>query len=166
MKRVKVFLTAVLAAVLVMGSITPVYAYFTANAEARGGLPIKSIDTNPKEKVLDGQKQLTVENSENGTPVYVRARAFSGDASAALTYTAEVGWTDGGDGWWYYTNILNSSESTTVLTADISKVIPEDAKVGDNFNVVVVYESVAPMANIEGAQATFQAYEAQEGGNQ
>jgi len=166
MKRIKVFLTAVLAAVLVMGSITPVYAYFTANAEARGGLPIKSIDTTIKEKVLNGEKQVTIYNSENGTPVYVRARGISGDASANLTYTAEQGWIDGGDGWWYYSSILDSSETTTILTANISKVIPADAEVGDNFNVVVVYEAVLPMKDVEGAQATFQAFIAQEGGNQ
>lgn len=174
MKRAKILLASLIAGMILCIGIVPVYGYFTANTQSSGGLEIKPIDTSIRETVLENSKQLVIENSEKGAPVYVRARGFSGDDSAGLTYSGETGWVDGGDGWWYYTPLLlpkNSAQeqpgTTTKLIVDISKIIPgtDKAEPGDNFNVVVVYESVLPMDGVEGCQATFQAFINQEGGN-
>jgi len=169
MKRNKIILSVVLTCILVCCSALPAYAYFTANTRAAGNLIIEPIHTTPHEKVVDKEKQLTIKNEEDGTPVYVRARGFAGDDSD-LEYIPEEGWSDGGDGWWYYESILAPGELTTELRINISKVIPEDAEVGDSFNVAVVYESIRPVAGesgeLLGSQASFQAFVSKlEGGN-
>ena len=170
MKRTKILLAALIAGMILCTGIIPVYGYFTANTQSSGGLEIKPIDTTPHEDVVGNSKNLVITNNRRGAPVYVRARGFSGDSSANLSYTPGEGWVDGGDGWWYYTPLLppesdEQSGRTTTLSVDISKVIPEGAEPGDNFNVVVVYEAVLPMDGVEGAQATFQAFISQGGGN-
>lgn len=172
MKRTKILLASLLAGVILCTGIIPVYGYFTANTQSSGGLEIKPIDTSISETVVGNNKNLVISNSSDGAPVYVRARGFSGDDSADLSYSGGEGWVDGGDGWWYYTPLLlpedteqEQSGKTTTLSVDISKILPEDAEPGDNFNVVVVYESVLPMDGVEGAQATFAAFISQEGGN-
>ena len=165
MKRKSFLLTALAAGLILSSLVSPAYGYFTANTQAEGGLVIEPIETHPEEKIVAGEKQVTIHNEEKAAPVYVRARGFSGDDSD-LSYSAESGWTDGNDGWWYYDPILEAGTQTSVLIANISKVIPAEAEVGDNFNIVVVYEAIRAMDGVDGAKATFAAYLAQEGENQ
>ena len=170
MKRTKILLASLIAAVILCAGIAPAYGYFTANTQSSGTLEIKPIDTNMREKVVSGVKEITIFNNPGGAPVYVRARGFSGDDSANLSYSAGEGWVDGGDGWWYYEPVLNPKNEaaketgeTTPLDVNISKVIPAEAKPGDNFNVAVVYEAVLPIDGVESAQATFQEFISQGG---
>ena len=46
----------------------------------------------------------------------------------------------GSDGYYYYTPIVNAGETTTILKVLIGNV-PEDVKEGDEFNVIVIYET-------------------------
>ena len=163
--RRKGFLPAVILTGLILCFIAaPAYGYFTANTQAEGGLVIEPIHTTPDEDIVNQEKHLKIHNEDDGTPVYVRARGFSGDDSA-LVYSGEDGWIDGDDGWWYYEPILDQDADTSVLTISISKVIPVDAEVGDSFNVVVVYEAIRPVDGAVGSQESFKAYLAEEGGN-
>lgn len=164
MKR-KILLTAIMASLLVCFLAAPAHAYFTANTQAEGGMKIKPVETYPKEDIVDREKILTVYNDKDAAPVYIRARGFSGD-DADLEYTGGEGWIDGGDGWWYYEPILQPGEHTTQLIVNISKVLPDGAEVGDNFNIVVVYEAIRLVDGAEGARDAYAKYLAQEGDEQ
>lgn len=143
MKRKNLILVA-LALVLVLGaSMGSAWAYFTANAEAAGGYPIRlGGRTDIGEDFSAWTKHITVSNEEGGQPVYVRAKAFSGSEYSLIYSDASGLWTPGGDGYYYYGAILNGGETTDELLVKIAGV-PEDADLEDaeSFNVVVVYES-------------------------
>lgn len=141
MKTKRSIILALAAVVLVLAvSLPTAWAYFTTYTEAKGGVPLQPwrVETKIKEEVTNWVKHVVIENSEDGGPVYVRARAYSGSIYP-LTYTGE-GWTDGGDGFWYYDGILNGGEATPELLVKIDGV-PKDAVDGQEFNVVVVYET-------------------------
>jgi hypothetical protein len=65
-----------------------------------------------------------------------------------LDYSGD-NWSDGGDGYWYYNGYIGNGESTTVLNVEI-KNIPAEVKAGDNFNVVVIYETTPVQYDSDG----------------
>ena len=137
MKKKNIFLLA-LAVVLVLSvSVVPAMSYFTTYAEAKGGYVLELGDTDIDENFSDWTKRVVITNSEDGQPVYVRARAFAG-SQFELRYGG-TGWTAGNDGWFYYDEILYGGENTTELLIQINN-IPEDVMQDDSFNVAVVYE--------------------------
>ena len=158
MKFHKLILASVIAAMVLNVTIMPVSAYFTANTEAEGGLRIVPESNEPHEYIVDKEKRLTIENDVDAAPVFVRARGFSGDDSD-LTYDGE-NWHDGGDGWWYYDEILEAGQTTEALVISIEKVLPEDAEPGDNFNVIVVYESTRVKNGYTDAESAFRSADA------
>lgn len=144
MKKSKMILAA--AAVVLPLSVAggSALAYFTANTTASGGYPVwVGTDTVIEEEFGNWTKHITITNSANsngGGPVYVRAKAFSGD-KYSLKYSGS-GWSDGGDGYWYYTDngyVLKPGESTSVLDVKIENV-PADEAEKEEFNVIVIYE--------------------------
>lgn len=135
---------ASLAAVAVLGaSLGVAWAYFTTYAEAKGGYLLRlGSETRIEEEFTNWTKHLSVSNNEGSGPVYVRARAFCGSAYT-LTYSSGSGkWRDGGDGFYYYDEILYGGQTADPLDVRIDG-IPADGDLedGDGFNVVVVYES-------------------------
>lgn len=153
MKR-KAIIAVALGAVLALGlSVGPAMAYFTDSTMASGGLVVNvKPDTDITEEFDSNGKHITITNSENATcAVFVRARAF---ASLDVTYSGS-GWHQGvaanGEDpeWWYYDTELAPNSSTSTLDAKIT--FPADAEVGDNYNVVVVYESTPAMYNEDGS---------------
>ena len=139
MKRAKILLAA-LALLLVIGvSVPSAMAYFTAYTEAQGAqsLTLAPKTTFEETEVQNWTKHLVMQNTGE-SPVYVRARAFAG-SEFTLTYSGN-GWSDGGDGYWYYGAILEAGQSSEELLVAIGN-IPQDVKEGDGFNVAVVYEA-------------------------
>ena len=137
----KFLLPAALAFALILGvSVQSAMAYFTTYASAEGGYSISlpGSETDMGEDFSGWQKRVVVSNTEDSMPVFVRARAFAGDAYT-LTYSGE-GWTPGSDGYYYYSDVLPGGAETTELLVNIDG-IPEDVQSGDNFNVIVVYET-------------------------
>ena len=126
----------VLAVLLVFIAAAPIqesFAYFTAHDEASGKAVVDlTWSTELKEEIKDNEKHITIVNTGE-TPVIVRARVFA--AEYAKT-TPGAGWTTSNeDGWWYYSEILQPSQSTSELLVSI---------VGDpgyDFEIVVVHES-------------------------
>jgi len=160
-----ILLAAAMAAALLCLIAGHAYGYFTANSHAEGTLVIAPLNVVPHETIAERGKQLALTNEENSAAAYVRARGFCGDDSA-LQYTAESGWTDGGDGWWYFDPVLEPGQSTSALKIDISAVLPENPKIGDSFNIVVVFESIRPEVGADGAKETFRAFLNRQGGEQ
>ena len=134
-------LLGILAVCLILSAgIGSATAYFTTYSTAEGGQLLDLGDsTKIEEQVSNWTKHLKISSDKESEPVFVRARAICG-SQYALVYSGGDGWSDGGDGWWYYGPILYAEGSTTVLDVKIEN-IPEDAKEGDSFNVVVYYQS-------------------------
>ena len=140
----------VLAVLLVFCStIGESLAYFSTYATARGGYTIKS-EPDIHEEFTQKNKAITITNKVGASPVFVRVKVFNG-SEFKMEYGLGENWSvknyDGvEDGYFYYTQALDGGQATTVLNATI-KEIPERLKDKDEFNIVVIYESVLAVAD-------------------
>ena len=136
----------VLAIVLVLCStIGMSFAYFTTYASSQGGY-VNMSQPRIDEKFENKKKTIWITNSDNASPIFVRAKVFSG-SEYELSYDTGANWTfNTSDEYWYYNVPLLGGERTTDLIASIDK-IPEGLKNGDEFNIVVIYESVLAVYN-------------------
>ena len=139
MKKHNVIL-GIAAAVMVLTAAVPnALAYFTTYVSARGSQEVVLRDeTRVQESVKGNVKSITITSDPNSEPVYVRAKAFAPNGYT-LTFTG-TGWTTEGDaeGWHYYEDTISKGGSAETL--DVKFTIPEGTKVGDTFNVIVIYE--------------------------
>lgn len=149
MKKKSIFLAA-LAVILVLGASVPfAWGYFSTYTEARGGIrltPWKQ-ETQIKEEVSNWTKHVVITNSAEGSPVYIRARAFAG-SEYQISYEAGDSWTLQNDGFYYYNSILGPGEETPELLVKINK--PDESEEEQEFNVVVVYESTPVRYDAQG----------------
>ena len=107
--------TLALTGTLAVGSAM---AYFTTYSTAGGGVKMNMgfTETVPKEDVDENGKHITIENTGN-YDCFVRVTAF---APVKLTYNApDGGWTDRGDGYWYYDEVLPAKAKTTNQTFSV-----------------------------------------------
>ena len=151
MKKASVCAALLAAVMAAFASLPAAWGYFTTYTQVRGGLPIYlGHETEIHEEVSDMTKHLTIENQEDSSVVFVRARGFS-DSAHPLTYTCEVegDWKEGNDGFWYYQKPLAPGETTSTLHVKIDLPAGEPEE-GDNFNVVVVYESTLALYDAQG----------------
>ena len=141
MKRLNIILSGLLLVMILCTSIGTAMAYFTANTEAEGAVPLTLGDREEiEEEFQDWVKHVTITSQEDSEPVYIRAKVFYSVASGLTADVGGKGWSAGDDGYYYYGKIVKEKESTTSLDVAIGN-IPKDAKEGDEFNVVVIYES-------------------------
>lgn len=140
-KFVAIAMAAIIVVAALVTGVGKTIAYFTTYAEAKGSQEIILGDsTTVTEKFKDWVKSVTISNdAQPSQPVFVRVKAFSG-STYPLTYIGDANWSKGKDGYYYYALPLNPGESTTKLDVKIEG-IPDNPENGDNFNVVVVYES-------------------------
>lgn len=111
-------------------------AYFTTYVTAAGGHPVAlGYETRIEEEVENMTKHIVIANTGE-SDCYVRVRVFSG-SQFHVSMTPGDGWSDGGDGFWYYDGILPVGEKTSELLAAIED-IPEDYE--ETFNIIVVQE--------------------------
>lgn len=141
MKKKSVIFAAI-AVVLVLAANLPLaWGYFSTYTEAQGGKPIqpRREETEIKEpEVTNWAKHVVITNSEDGSPMYIRAKAFGG-SEYDLTYESDGSWELGDEGFYYYKNILDAGGETSELLVKINN-RPADEN-GQEFNVVVIYES-------------------------
>lgn len=134
----KTFWTVLIALTLVVGvSVKGAMAYFTTYVTAKGGYALELGDEGQiEEEVKDMTKIVSVKNT--GTqPEYVRVKVFFGSATGVtVTYEPTTGWSQHDDGYWYYSEVVQPGESTSVLNIKITA----DETVTPEFNVVVVQE--------------------------
>ncbi len=140
MKTKLLFIIAAIALVISTVAVKPAMAFFTDTVTTSGGFKISVGDGTPEidEKVEDLTKKITIKNTGD-YPIFVRAKAIYPD-NCTVTLTVTEGWSDGGDGYYYYANPIAPGESTPVdtpLTLAITR------KVGDTgtFNVIIVQEA-------------------------
>ncbi|MCI8465709.1 MAG: hypothetical protein HFI63_07615 [Lachnospiraceae bacterium] len=151
MKKKSNLLAVLALAVILSAGIGKAWAYFTTYAEAAGGYTIELGDrTEIQEEFGEWTKRVSVSNNEtSGQSVYIRAKAFSGNAYE-LTYEDESGkWTPGDGGYYYYSDPVKAGEATGELLVHIGN-IPQNANEGDRFHVAVVYESTPVRYDADG----------------
>ncbi|MCI9338386.1 MAG: hypothetical protein HFH93_12790 [Lachnospiraceae bacterium] len=132
-------------------------AYFTTFATAKGGHQI-TVDTKSQitEQFSDWTKRIRLDNTGTAE-CYVRVRVFAG-STYGLEYAGSPGWRDGGDGYWYYDEILPAGGSTGTLDVKITlpTVTVEDPALEtpppytEDFNVVVIQECTAVLYTEDG----------------
>lgn len=148
MKR-RTHILALLAMVLVLGAgIGPAWAYFTDTTTVQGSLPISVEPTTTiTEENGPGTKTIRIQNTSQAVNVWVRARvyaAFELGADAAGT-----GWSGQINDWYEYGDPVAPGAETEPLKVTFKlkrkydpKENPTGAQPDDEFNVIVVYESI------------------------
>lgn len=149
-KRNKILLVVALTLVLSL-TVGLTLAYFSDYTEAKGGKTVTlGGRTEIHEVPHENFKDITIENTGE-TDVMVRVAVYG---PGEIKYPEEVeGWTDGGDGYWYYDYVLPpdaGKDTTTTLTA--SWTVPKD-QAGD-YNVVITQESEMVVYNSTGSIMT------------
>ncbi len=154
LRFVKQAAAPLLAAVMVLGAwVGPSASYFTTYVTAEGGytLELSQRKVLTHEEVDANVKNISVQNVGE-QECYARVRVVASDP-VAVTYSGS-GWSDGGDGYWYYAGPLQPGELTGVLAAAINlptespeRPIPE----GTELNVVVVSECAPVLYDDSGA---------------
>lgn len=142
MKKKNIVLMLLAVGMLLTTGIGHSWAYFTTYTRAQGGYSIHLGDrTEVQEDFSAWTKHVSITNSADSQPVYIRARAFCG-SSYELVYSSESGkWIyNNEDGYYYYQEIVRGGESTDELLVKITNV-PEEITDPASFHVVVVYES-------------------------
>jgi hypothetical protein len=145
----KVTLLAAAALVLVLGvSVGTAMAYFTTYATAKGGVPVTlGAQTTIHEEYENWTKTVSMENTGE-VPVFVRAKVIAGSQIAIAV--EGTGWSEGSDGYWYYSEALPVGGTTANLVAFIAK----DEDLTSSFNVVVVQECTPVMYDANGNAVT------------
>ena len=142
-----------LAAIMIVttAGIGSAWAYFTTYCSAKGGYTIELGDqTEIEEEFSNWTKHVSITSAADSQPVYVRARGYCG-SSYSLIYSDSTGkWTPGDDGWYYYSDVVNASESTDTLDIRIEGV-PSDVTDPASFNVAVVYETTPVQYHEDGS---------------
>lgn len=142
------------------------WSYFTTYESAQGGYTINlGYETEIHEEVIGAQKEVTITNINKqdappSQPVFIRVKAF-GSEKYQLKYEG-TGWlknssecsydnyNTGDNEWYYYNGIVNGGDSTSKLFIGFTFPKTEEVKDGDNFNIVVVYESTLVRYDDEG----------------
>ena len=138
--RFRKWLPAFAAAELIcISSVGDANAYFTTYVIAKGGYSWRHSES-LNDDVKEWDKYVSVTSKEGSIPVYVRVKGFAG-SKYTLTYLGD-GWTNNiSDGYYYYNEALEGGKTTSSLRVAISD-IPSSPEDGENFNVVVIYETI------------------------
>lgn len=143
------------AAATLVGSLSvgSVLAYFTTYTRAEGGvvLDLGFTQTLPEEKVVNGAKQVTIQNTGD-YDCYVRMKALVGD-DYTISYSEpgeEEKWTPGAEGFYYYSDIL-AAKTGVSSRIDVNIIFPEpeDGK-APAFNVIIIQECTPVLYDNEG----------------
>lgn len=151
MKRRNLLLAALAVVLVLSAGIGTASAYFTARLVTYGGHVVElgsSGTTEVYERFSQWTKHVTVTSAADSEPAYIRIRAYYG-SSYSVAYNGNGAWSDGGDGWWYYNSILQPASSTDEFDVTITNV-PTDVTEGDEFNIVVIYESTSVRYRADG----------------
>ena len=140
MKTKWLFLAAAITLIISAVAVKPTMAYFTDTTKAEGGFQIKIGDGDPEihEEVSGMTKKITIKNTGD-YPIFVRAKAIYPD-DCKVTFEPTGGWSDGGDGYYYYDNPVAPKESTPEDTPLTLKISRAETSTGD-FNVIIVQEA-------------------------
>ncbi|MBR6114869.1 MAG: hypothetical protein IKQ10_06745 [Oscillospiraceae bacterium] len=152
MKKSKLLLAGVALVLLVCFSIGSASAYFTDYERVQGVgtiflAPSTEITEEPPDP-QDGRKVVTVSNSSEDMAMYFRAKVFT---SLKGWYITGDGWSSGAGDYYYYADPVEPQGAAGPMTVNFE--LPEDAKDGDEVNIIVVYETIPAVPADTGYQA-------------
>ena len=145
MNRVNKLLIALSVAMLLIVSVPEALSYFSTYTYTKGGRKLSfANDSKIEEKMSGNTKKIKVTANPNSGDIYVRVRIYAPDLPyLSIGTIAGADWSSSGD-YWVYGKVLKAGDSTSVLDVPIV-VDPDkakDTKEGDQFHVIVIYESV------------------------
>lgn len=148
---------AAAAAVLAAGpAVGRAMAYFTANAQASGGVTLNMNFTEiiPEEEIVNREKQISITNM-GAVECYVRVKVLTGAAYQELLtykYAPEAWEQQGDDGYFYYKEIVPPEGRTDTLFAGLVGVEAEALENGlEDFNVIVAAECTPVLYHEDGS---------------
>ena len=160
----KSWILSLLALVLIAcAMVQPALAYFTANTQADGKIPLHFGRKTEIEEAVDGlHKAVTIKNTggdhpEYADPVWVRAKAYVGQQYKQYLVVEGTDWTsvsdpdDPDNPWWVYGKPVPVGGTAAVLNVSLVN-MPVDHGEEHQFkdvNVAVVYESVTAYYNVD-----------------
>lgn len=132
------------------GQINSANAYFTTYVTAKGGYVVSwEHHEEMTETFSEWTKYVTIASKADSVPTFIRVKAF-GDTKYDLKIMGNDWEYNPADDFYYYKKDLQGGQITTPLSVKISN-IPVSPREGDNFNVVVVYESIVAEYNQDGS---------------
>lgn len=169
MKRKNLFLSIFALLLIACAVIIPAAAYFTANTNADGSIPLFFYRKTEIDEEMQGlNKLVTIKNTggdhpEYADPVWIRAKAYIGQSYADSDHfnVSGTNWTykvlDGEtEGWWYYDFPVPVYGETTPLLVEVKNLpVNGDHQENDEFyvssiGVGVIYESTTAIYNEAG----------------
>ena len=143
MKKSKLLFVLISLVLVLFVSVPNALAYFSTYTITKGTKTIHIQDsTQISEKVEDWTKKIVVKADPDSDYVYVRVKVY---APSYILKTLKIngdGWTKDGD-YFYYGDPINDGNQTNQLDVLIDNTnLPTDSKDGDEFHIVVVYESI------------------------
>ncbi|MBE5911510.1 hypothetical protein [Pseudobutyrivibrio sp.] len=135
------------ALVLVSGTaVKPAIAYFTDTISTEGKIELKLGDSEippMEDKVENMIKKISISNTGD-YELLVRAKALYPD-NCTVTLVDSEGWSDGGDGYYYYSDIVSPGEKTNQLLLQIN------SEAEESFNVIIVQEGAKVIYDEDGS---------------
>ena len=155
MKKRRILLALLAMALSAVTALPAATAYFTPSTSALGGRTLwLGGGAGIEETYGEWQKTAVISAVAPSQPLYVRARAYS---KFPLSYKGD-GWTDGGDGWWYYEmplanyqgqpDSLQKSAGPLIICIEEVRLALNEKPAG--FEVPVVYETAPVQYNENG----------------
>ena len=154
MNRVNKLLITLSVAMLLIVSVPEALSYFSTYTYTKGGRKLSfANDSKIEEKMSGNTKKIKVTANEDSGDIYVRVRVFAPDLPyLSIGTITGTDWSQDGD-YWVYGKILKAGLSTSVL--DVPIVVDaekaKDTNEGDQFHVIVIYESVPVKYNTDGS---------------
>ena len=150
----KTICLAMAAMFLVIGlSVGTAMAYFTTYAVAEGGYSIAlggtEVEIEEEVDLVDPRKDIKIKNIGDQES-FVRLKVLTGNVLKENMQCTEPGgenkWVSGNDDYYYFSDVLQPDESTTMLT--VSFVFPKEEL--KQFNVIIVQECTPVLYDADG----------------
>ncbi len=147
--KYKKYLLIAAAALLMIGAaaVSPAMAYFTDTHTASGMVTLSLGDSNVKpDESFDGMNKLITVTNTGDYAVFVRVKAIYGsNCTVTLDAASSSGWSEGGDGYYYYalplagkTGDASVGESSSQLKLIVAA---KEDTTADSFNVIILEEA-------------------------
>lgn len=143
MKKNKMLVVLVSLVLVLLVSVPSALAYFSTYTITKGTKTIHIEDsTQINEIVEDWTKKIVLKADSGSDYVFVRVKIFAPDYISDVLTISGKDWKKDGD-YFYFKKAINNGNETEQLNVMIdSTKLPNDSKEGDEFHIIVVYESV------------------------
>ena len=145
--KLKICLIIIFVILILSLLVTKVYAYFTVFAATNGTVQMEFGQTSTYMYQEVGSDGVDIYIANTGDyHCYVRVKIFA-SSSANISYEAESGWNQQGDGYWYYDQILAPGTNTSKI---VLKNPTENVENAEKIQIIAIQEITEVMYNENG----------------